>query len=493
MSEASRAVTFADSKNRFSSRVADYLRYRPHYPIGVLELLREHSGLSSEHAIADIGSGTGFLAELFLQNGNPVFGVEPNKEMREAGEEYLAAYPRFTSINASAEATTLPAASVDFVTAGQAFHWFAPEPTRREFARILRPAGWVAIVWNDRSTSATSFADAYEDLLQRYGTDYARVKDSYPQAKDIRAFFEHENFLTREIPNYQIFDLDGLRGRLPQQFLCPGRPPPEFRAHDVRARQPFLRTSARRPSTHGIFHHRLSRPARSRRSRVMKILYSWLQDFVALTASPEELASRLSLSGNNVAGIENGAHGAVIDAEVTSNRPDCLSHYGIARELGALYKLPLKQISPKPAETAAKAADAVKVEIRSPELCGRFTARVIRGVKIQPSPAWLKDRVEACGVASINNVVDVSNYVMLELGHPLHTFDYDKIRDHSIVPCGKTSPQPPKKKSKHSTASSARSNPAPVSSAMATARGSWASAASWAEPKPKSLSPPKMY
>ncbi len=87
----------------------------------------------------------------------------------------------------------------------------------------------------------------------------------------------------------------------------------------------------------------------------------------------------------------------------------------------------------KPAESAAKAADAVKVEIRSPELCGRFTARVIRGVKIQPSPAWLKDRLEACGVASINNVVDVSNYVMLELGHPLHTFDYDKIRDHSIV------------------------------------------------------------
>lgn len=165
----------------------------------------------------------------------------------------------------------------------------------------------------------------------------------------------------------------------------------------------------------------------------MKVLYSWLQDFVAVTASPEELASRLSLSGNNVAGIENGAHGAVIDAEVTSNRPDCLSHYGIAREVGALYKLPLKQISARPAEAAAKAADAVKVEIRSPELCGRFTARVIRGVKIQPSPAWLKDRLEACGVASINNVVDVSNYVMLELGHPLHTFDYDKIRDRAIV------------------------------------------------------------
>ncbi len=165
----------------------------------------------------------------------------------------------------------------------------------------------------------------------------------------------------------------------------------------------------------------------------MKVLYNWLQDFVAVSASPEELASRLALSGTNIGGIENSPHGAVIDAEVTSNRPDCLSHYGIAREISAIYKLPLKQVSPKPTESAAKTAEAIKVEIRSPELCGRFTARVIRGVKIQPSPAWLKNRLEACGVASINNIVDVSNYVMLELGHPLHTFDYDKIRDHSIV------------------------------------------------------------
>jgi phenylalanyl-tRNA synthetase beta chain len=171
----------------------------------------------------------------------------------------------------------------------------------------------------------------------------------------------------------------------------------------------------------------------------MKVLYSWLQDFVNVSASPEELASRLALSGTNIGGIENGPHGTVIDAEVTSNRPDCLGHYGITREVGAIYKLPLKQVSPKPVESAAKTSEAIKVEIRSPELCGRFTARVIRGVKIQPSPAWLKNRLEACGVASINNVVDVSNYVMLELGHALHTFDYDKIRDHSIVVRGANS------------------------------------------------------
>ncbi len=123
----------------------------------------------------------------------------------------------------------------------------------------------------------------------------------------------------------------------------------------------------------------------------------------------------------------------MIDAEVSSNRPDSLGHYGIAREVAAIYKLPLKHISPKPAESAAKASDTVRVEIQSPELCGRFTARVIRNVKIQPSPKWLKDRLEASGVASISNVVDISNYVMLELGHPLHTFDYDKVRDHKIV------------------------------------------------------------
>src|SRR5438552_4659107 len=165
----------------------------------------------------------------------------------------------------------------------------------------------------------------------------------------------------------------------------------------------------------------------------MKVVYNWLKDFVDLTAAPQELDSRHSLSGSNIAGVENGAHGAVLDAEVGSNRPDCLGHYGIAREVGAIYKLPLKHVAPKPAESAAKASDAVKVEIQAPDLCGRFTARVIRNVKIQPSPKWLKDRLEASGVASISNVVDVSNYVMLELGHPLHTFDYDKVRDHKIV------------------------------------------------------------
>ena len=166
----------------------------------------------------------------------------------------------------------------------------------------------------------------------------------------------------------------------------------------------------------------------------MKVVYNWLKDFVDVTASAGEIASRIALSGTNVGGVEKDVLGGVIDAEVTSNRPDCLGLLGIAREVGAIYKAPLKNVSPKPAESLkAKASDAVSVKIEVPELCGRFTARVIRGVRVAPSPAWMRERLEAAGVASISNVVDISNYVMLELGHPLHTFDYDLVRNHSIV------------------------------------------------------------
>src|SRR5215467_9160524 len=174
----------------------------------------------------------------------------------------------------------------------------------------------------------------------------------------------------------------------------------------------------------------------------MKVVYDWLRDFVAVTAKPAELAARLALSGTNVAGVEAGPLGGVVDAEITSNRADCLGVYGIAREVAALYRLPLKPVSPKPAEVAARAADAARVRIDAPELCGRFTARVIRNLKVAPSPKWLKDRLEASGVASISNVVDISNYVMLEMGHALHTFDYDKVRDHKIV----VRPSKPKEK-----------------------------------------------
>jgi SAM-dependent methyltransferase len=206
-------MTFADAKQRFSNRAADYVRYRPGYPSELLDVLRKECGLRPAHVVADIGSGTGFLSELFLQIGNRVYGVEPNSEMRQAGEEYLASYDGFSSIEGSAESTTLEGASVDFVTAGQAFHWFEQEKTRAEFRRILRPRGWVVAIWNFREME-TLFAKAYEDMLVKYGTDYTRVRDSYPKAHDVQSFFLGREFLHHTLPNVQFLDWEGLAGRL---------------------------------------------------------------------------------------------------------------------------------------------------------------------------------------------------------------------------------------------------------------------------------------
>src|SRR5271169_538385 len=129
----------------------------------------------------------------------------------------------------------------------------------------------------------------------------------------------------------------------------------------------------------------------------MKVLYNWLKEFVDLTATPEELRTRLSLSGTAVEAMEQTASGPLLDAELTSNRADCLGHYGIAREAAALYRLPLKSVQPRLRETSEQVSSATRVEIDSPELCGRYTARVLRGVKIGPSPDWLCQRLEALG------------------------------------------------------------------------------------------------
>jgi phenylalanyl-tRNA synthetase beta chain len=165
----------------------------------------------------------------------------------------------------------------------------------------------------------------------------------------------------------------------------------------------------------------------------MKVVYNWLKEFVDAKASAAELGTRLSLCGVAIDSVEETAAGPVLDAEITSNRPDCLGHYGIAREVATIYRLPLKPVQPKLKETAEKAADAARVDIEAPELCGRFTARVMRGVKVQPSPDWLRQRLEAIGQNSINNVVDITNYVMFELGHPLHAYDLDKLSERRIV------------------------------------------------------------
>ncbi len=159
-------MTVTDSTQRFSSRADNYARYRPSYPAAVVELLRRECGLTPDAVIADVGSGTGILSELLLRNGNRVYAVEPNDAMRAYAEEKLASYPGFVSVPARAEATTLPDASVQLVTAGQAFHWFEPVATRPSGVRILRPGGWVALIWNSRQEDASAFARGYEALLE---------------------------------------------------------------------------------------------------------------------------------------------------------------------------------------------------------------------------------------------------------------------------------------------------------------------------------------
>ena len=204
---------------RFSNRVENYIKYRPGYPPAIVETLRAICGLTADHAIADVGSGTGILAEMFLKNGNPVRGIEPNREMREAGERLLAGYPSFTSIDGRAEATTLPDASVDFITAGQALHWFDLEKARAEFRRILRLPGWVVIVWNDRRDESP-FMQAYRQLLLRYSTDYQQVDHKRITPEVLRPFFGGD-FKTEVFEHRQVFDFEGLRGRLLSSSYMP--------------------------------------------------------------------------------------------------------------------------------------------------------------------------------------------------------------------------------------------------------------------------------
>lgn len=222
----------ADSKERFSNRVEDYVRYRPGYPSGIVETLREECGLRPESVVADIGSGTGLLAQIFLENGNLVYGVEPNAAMREAGEQLLEQYPHFCSVAGSAEATTLPSASIDFVVVGQAFHWFELNSTRAEFSRVLRPSGWVAVIWNERISDTTPFQREYELLLRTFGTDYRKVAATYPQDGPMQQFFRPVAVRKKSFANEQVFDFDGLRGRL----LSSSYAPPEGHPHH----QPML-------------------------------------------------------------------------------------------------------------------------------------------------------------------------------------------------------------------------------------------------------------
>jgi len=239
----------SNATSRFSDRVGNYVRYRPGYPAEALRVLIDDCGLRPEHEIADIASGTGIWTGMLLENGNRVIGVEPNPEMRQAGERLLAGFAQFTSVAGTAEATTLADASVDFVTVAQAAHWFQREQARREFIRILKPGGWLVLLWNERLTDATPFLRAYEQQLLRFGTDYAEVRHERT-TDEVNQFFDPAPFQERVFAMRQELDYAGLEGRLLSSSYVPAPGHPKhaemleelgrvFAAHNVEGRVVF--------------------------------------------------------------------------------------------------------------------------------------------------------------------------------------------------------------------------------------------------------------
>jgi SAM-dependent methyltransferase len=210
-----------DPTQRFSSRVRDYVRYRPHYPREALAELQANCRLDSNSQVADIGSGAGFLAELFLQNGNPVFAIEPNPDMRAASEELLGKYAGFHSIAGRAENTMLENQGMEFVVSGQAFHWFDRRAARNEFLRILKPQGWVMIIWHERDAQATPFMSQYEQLIRRHAPDYALVDYRRIYHSGVPDFFGPQEYQSRTFRYRQEFDYDGVRGRLLSSSYTP--------------------------------------------------------------------------------------------------------------------------------------------------------------------------------------------------------------------------------------------------------------------------------
>lgn len=210
----------SNSTTRFTYRVENYIKYRPTYPPEIFEYLKSEGILRSDSVIADIGSGTGISAELFLKNGNVVYGIEPNDAMREAAEKLPTAYINFKSINATAEETTLPQKSIDLIVCAQAFHWFDIPKVKVEFKRILKPLGRICLMWNERILDGNPFLVAYEKLLLKYGTDYKNVRHENIDEKKLNEFFEN-SYTKKTFPNKQIFDLAGITGRLLSSSYTP--------------------------------------------------------------------------------------------------------------------------------------------------------------------------------------------------------------------------------------------------------------------------------
>lgn len=205
---------------RFSNRVENYVKYRPGYPKEILEIFREEMDLKPSSLMADIGSGTGISTKIFLENGNQVFGIEPNQAMREASEIFLKDFPRFRAIDGTAEKTGLADKSVDFIISAQAFHWFDKAKTPDEFRRILRENGYLVLIWNERQLDSTEFLQEYERFILKFGTDYQKVRHENVTKKSIEDIFQIE-FQEAIFQNTQIFDFSGLKGRILSSSYMP--------------------------------------------------------------------------------------------------------------------------------------------------------------------------------------------------------------------------------------------------------------------------------
>src|ERR1043165_1321243 len=196
---------------RFSNRVENYRKYRPRYPAEVIAFLEKEIGLSPSSVVADIGAGTGIFTDLLLKHGSTVYAVEPNAPMREAAESDLSNYGNFHSIDATAEATTLANNSIDAIICAQAFHWFKIPETRAEFKRILKPDGWVVLIWNLRSPDSTPFLAAYEQFLLKYSKEYPVAPDE-DIPENVKTFFGNSDHSLKKFYNSQDFDFEGLKG-----------------------------------------------------------------------------------------------------------------------------------------------------------------------------------------------------------------------------------------------------------------------------------------
>jgi SAM-dependent methyltransferase len=210
-----------ENTQRFTNRVDTYVKCRPSYPKEAIDYLYEIVGLQPSSQVADIGAGTGIFSKLLLERGSHITAVEPNQAMREAAESSLGGTPNFRTATGSAEHTGLADQSVDFIVCAQAFHWFDRAAAKLEFRRILKPGGKAVLVWNSRLTHGTPFLVEYEQLLHMFGTDYVQVNHRNIGPEALALFFKEGDFHQGRFQNRQLFDFEGLCGRLLSSSYSP--------------------------------------------------------------------------------------------------------------------------------------------------------------------------------------------------------------------------------------------------------------------------------